>query len=310
MTVDQRCSVRVGSLGARLAVSEAEAETIYCLIVAGDDFPASVVQQVEGWGVTVYLQETAGSPSARGLLRYEGDVSGGSHVRVVRNAGHIRGAGLMAASGKTFQHTSPPLRPRLNELPGHLLRSPVIHTLASPTALTEQAGELEGLRGVSAPKPLIAWEPSPLHCDHKSRDTGFLGAFRRRPPRRRPVSQRRRAHEHVRPSTAPSGPFAQVRAGARRSPRERGWVKVVRCGRDGCLTVLRRGGPVAAGLMIEQVGPPRREVVDGRELWKGEGLDARLEKYKAKAGAWDTGLLDPSGFVYTYGWPERGRLFE
>lgn len=54
-------------------------------------------------------------------------------------------------------------------------------------------------------------------------------------------------------------------------------------------------GAVAASFVVEQVGPPRREVVDGRELWNGEAFDARLEEYKAKAGLWDAGGFWKSG---------------
>ncbi|KAH0436520.1 hypothetical protein CcaCcLH18_04326 [Colletotrichum camelliae] len=35
------------TLGARLAVPQEDAETVCCLVVAGDDFPASVVEQIE-----------------------------------------------------------------------------------------------------------------------------------------------------------------------------------------------------------------------------------------------------------------------
>lgn len=73
MTCYRACT---GTLGARLAVPREDAETVCCLVVAGDDFPASVVEQIEGWGVTVLVQTVEGRMSTRGLLAYEDDVFG------------------------------------------------------------------------------------------------------------------------------------------------------------------------------------------------------------------------------------------
>ncbi|TDZ54958.1 Protein MAK32 [Colletotrichum trifolii] len=51
-------------------------------------------------------------------------------------------------------------------------------------------------------------------------------------------------------------------------------------------------GAVAASFAVEQTGPPRREVVDGKELWNGEQFGRRLQEYRAKVAKWDTSLRD------------------
>lgn len=70
------CRACTGTLGARLAVPREDAETVCCLVVAGDDFPASVVEQIKAWGVAVLVQRVDGRKSTRGLLAYEDDVFG------------------------------------------------------------------------------------------------------------------------------------------------------------------------------------------------------------------------------------------
>ncbi|KAH0436519.1 PfkB family carbohydrate kinase [Colletotrichum camelliae] len=68
-------------------------------------------------------------------------------------------------------------------------------------------------------------------------------------------------------------------------------------------------GAVAASFVIEQMGPPRREVVDGRELWNGEEFAKRLEAYQAKARTWDTSAVSCQ-FRNNSAKAERKELFQ
>lgn len=67
---------------------------------------------------------------------------------------------------KTFGYLTPPLQPTPKDLPVEFLSSTAFHFLASPELLEQQVTELLRLRhehGITA-KPLLIWEPSPLHC--------------------------------------------------------------------------------------------------------------------------------------------------
>ncbi|KAL0942998.1 family carbohydrate kinase [Colletotrichum truncatum] len=321
------------TLGARLAVPQSESKTICCLIPAGDDFPSSAISQIQDWGVEVKLQKIAGSPSTRGLLCYKDDVFG----------------------DKTFRYTSPPLRPDLSKLPEALLRSSAIHTLASPEDLASQTDTLKTLRGMSTTtQPLIAWEPSPLHCKGAWKDhldvAGRVGVVS---PNDNEVTAMQ--------GTGLGTPYSRSRVEAAASMisgdwdtdemLERRWVTVVRCGEHGCLVIPRCADPlwlppyhdigsekvvdatgagnaflgafavafekmgdevlasaygaVAASFVIEQVGPPGREVVDGREVWNGEEFEARLSGYKDKLASWDTRVESRDLFKRNPEW--RGR---
>lgn len=233
--------------------------------------------------------------------------------------------------------------------PEDLLRASVIHALATPEDLGRHAETLASLRssggaggGAGEPRPLIAWEPSPINirdrekahtsavglCDVCSPNDHellrMMGATERGPG----VPYDRRAVEN----------YARRLAGDPGSPPEpagRRRVTVIRCGEEGCLVIPRRGsgpvwlppfhgagsarvvdatgagnaflgafavalartddevlaaayGAVAAGFVVEQVGPPARELVGGRELWNGEAFGDRLRQYGAVAGALTT----------------------
>ncbi|KAJ0147714.1 Protein MAK32 [Colletotrichum tanaceti] len=41
-------------------------------------------------------------------------------------------------------------------------------------------------------------------------------------------------------------------------------------------------GAVAASFVVEQIGPPRREVANGKELWNGDGFEERLRQYLSR----------------------------
>lgn len=306
--------------------------------MAGDDFPAPVVRQIEGWGVEVRVQRVEGASSTRGLLRYEDDVFGGSTTPLT-----VTRTWLTCRAAKTFRYASPPLRPDVKTLPDRLRRSGVLHTLASPEDVTQQA---LGLRSLHA-RPLMAWEPSPLHCAGASaehaRAAGHVDVVSPNDAEAlamyglsldRAGLYGRAAVERC--ALGLAGPVVTPESSGR------GRVVVIRCGAQGCLTVPRCGRPtwlpafhgpgsgkvvdatgagnaflgafsvafgrtgdellasacgaVAASFVVEQVGPPRREVVDEKELWNGQSFADRLEEYKAKAATWDVGL-EASGSV-------------
>ncbi|KAF3803152.1 hypothetical protein GCG54_00011821 [Colletotrichum gloeosporioides] len=329
------------TLGARLAVPREDAETVCCLVVAGDDFPASVVEQIEAWGVTARVQKVEGRLSTRGLLVYEDDVFG----------------------KKTFRYTTSPLRPSVEELPGYLRRASVIHTLAAPEDAKQQVAALfgDGYSQRLPDRPLFAWEPSPLHCDGAWKDHLDAGHF---------VDVLSPNDKEVVKMMTPQveeGPWDKglvERAAAlisgeesrQRDPeRQRRWTTVVRCGEYGCLTIPRASAPVwlppyhdigsdkvvdptgagnaflgafavaykktddavlasaygavAASFVIEQMGPPKREVVNERELWNGEEFGKRLEAYKTKAKTWDTSVVS-CHFRSNSAWAEGKELFQ
>ncbi|KAK1955824.1 PfkB family carbohydrate kinase [Colletotrichum sublineola] len=310
------------TLGARLAVPQNESAAVCCLVSAGSDFPFSVREQIEEWGVSVHLEEVPGARSTRGLLEYENDAFG----------------------RKTFRYTTPPLHPDVNRLPASLLGSSVVHVLAPPEDLERHVSALMTRRaGADGPRPLVAWEPSPIGISDREDD------HMRAVPWSDICSPN--DHELLRMMGVEEGPgipynralveaFA-VRLAARGGGVDDLWggapsasdtsnrgITVIRCGDRGCLTV-RRGarpvwrppfhdygspkvvdptgagnaflgaftvafaktrdealasawGAVAASFVIEQIGPPEREVVNGKEVWNGVGFEDRLKQYEAK----------------------------
>ncbi|KAK2012194.1 PfkB family carbohydrate kinase [Colletotrichum eremochloae] len=310
------------TLGARLAVPQNESAAVCCLVSAGSDFPFSVREQIEEWGVSVHLEEVPGTRSTRGLLEYENDAFG----------------------RKTFRYTTPPLHPDVNRLPASLLGSSVVHVLAPPEDLERHVSALMTRRaGADGPRPLVAWEPSPIGISDREDD-------HMRAVRWSDICSPN-DHELLRMMGVEEGPgipynralveaFA-VRLAARGGGVDDLWggapsasdtsnrgITVIRCGDQGCLTV-RRGarpvwrppfhdygspkvvdptgagnaflgafavafaktrdealasawGAVAASFVIEQIGPPAREVVNGKEVWNGVGFEDRLKQYEAK----------------------------
>ncbi|KAK1589865.1 PfkB family carbohydrate kinase [Colletotrichum navitas] len=312
-----------GTLGARLAVPQDESATVCCLITAGSDFPFSVREKIEEWGVSVHLEQVPGARSTRGLLEYENDAFG----------------------KKTFRYTTPPLHPTVDRLPASLLESSVVHVLATPEDLERHVSALMARRaGADSPHPLVAWEPSPIGIsdreDDHMRAVGWSDVcspndhelLRMMGVEEGPGIPYNRALVEVFAvrlargggggggEDLPGGPSAPDTSDRR--------ITVIRCGDQGCLTVRRGGSPVwrppfhdygspkvvdptgagnaflgafavafaktgddalasawgavAASFVIEQIGPPKKEVVNGKEVWNGERFEDRLEKYKAK----------------------------
>lgn len=58
------------SLGARMVAGPADSKRVGMLILAGDDFPSTVLKEFEKWDVNLHVQEVAGAKSTRGLLEY------------------------------------------------------------------------------------------------------------------------------------------------------------------------------------------------------------------------------------------------
>ncbi|KAK2062031.1 PfkB family carbohydrate kinase [Colletotrichum caudatum] len=300
------------TLGARLAVPQNESAAVCCLVTAGADFPSSVRRQIEEWGVSVHLEEMPGARSTRGLLEYENDAFG----------------------RKTFRYTAPPLHPDVDRLPVSLLGSSVVHVLATPEDLEQRVSALAARRaGADGPRPLVAWEPSPIGIsdreDDHMRAVGWSDICSPND------------HELLRMMGVGEGPgipynrALDLPGGLTSAPgTSGGGVTVIRCGDQGCLTVRRGAGPVwrppfhdygsprvvdptgagnaflgafavafartrdealasawgavAASFVIEQIGPPGRGVVDGKEVWNGEGFEDRLVQYEAKVATWST----------------------
>jgi hypothetical protein len=62
------------TLGLRLFTSTPS--QVGCLVLAGDDFPLSVRQEVYGWETTLVLNKAYNVLSSRGLLEYEDSTFG------------------------------------------------------------------------------------------------------------------------------------------------------------------------------------------------------------------------------------------
>ncbi|UQC85843.1 PfkB family carbohydrate kinase [Colletotrichum lupini] len=274
------------------------------------DFEPHLLQQIAGWGVTVHYDETPDRLSTRGLLEYENDAFG-------------------------------------TRLPEPLLRSSVIHTLATPEDLERHVETLTNLRGqMENPSSLIAWEPSPLNvhnrkaehlralhlsdiCSPNDHELLRMKGIDEIPgvPYNRTLIERHAIN-------LSGGIKASGHSALLEEVRNRPRVTVIRCGEQGCLTIPRGGNPiwlppfydhdsskvqdptgagnaflgafavafartddavlasaygsVAAGFVIEQIGPPRREVIDGRECWNGEAFEDRLRTYLDKVATWST----------------------
>lgn len=60
-----------GTFGARITTSAAQSKAVACIILAGDDFPASVLSQLLDWDIELEVRRLPGKKSTRGLLQYE-----------------------------------------------------------------------------------------------------------------------------------------------------------------------------------------------------------------------------------------------
>ncbi|TQN72203.1 hypothetical protein CSHISOI_03288 [Colletotrichum shisoi] len=306
------------TLGARLAVPQSESATICCLIVAGSDFPMSVRGQIEEWGVSVHLEERRRECSTRGLLEYENDAFGKKNFRyttppLLPNVNtlpdRLLGSSIIhvLATPEDLERHAAALRTRYASVDGSrpLIAwepSPigisnteddhmrVIHTsgICSPNdyELLRMMGVREGpgipynralveshaIRlsnddmlhgGSSAPERSSKGRITVIRCG----DQGCLAIRQRAEPIWLPPFHDYGSPRVVDPTGAGNaflGAFAAAFAKTRDE------------------VLASAYGAVAASFVIEQIGPPRREVANGKELWNGEGFEERLRQYIVK----------------------------
>ncbi|KAF2096536.1 pfkB family kinase [Rhizodiscina lignyota] len=133
------------TLGARIAAGSSGCRNIGCLVLAGNDFPQHVEEELRNWDMTIVIRKDPDKLSTRGLLQYEDDAFG----------------------PKTFKYLTQPLKPTPEYLKSTpLLRSHAFHMLAKPEEMLVQVPELFTLRldGGVQDHPLIIWEPFPASC--------------------------------------------------------------------------------------------------------------------------------------------------
>ncbi|EME77347.1 uncharacterized protein MYCFIDRAFT_42207 [Pseudocercospora fijiensis CIRAD86] len=63
-------SMPYSTVGACLAVDEADVHRICCFLLAGHDFPQEATKEIESWGVDLEIQNSEGRVSTRGKLQY------------------------------------------------------------------------------------------------------------------------------------------------------------------------------------------------------------------------------------------------
>ncbi|KAF3002566.1 hypothetical protein E8E13_007936 [Curvularia kusanoi] len=118
-----------------------------CLVLAGNDLPSSILEEIQRWHMDHLVVLTSPSqPSSRGLLIYSDSTFG----------------------PKTFEYTTPPLRATPDHLSGtSLLTARAFHFFGTPAEILTQVPRLLHLRQqahVHLPPPLIVWEPLPAAC--------------------------------------------------------------------------------------------------------------------------------------------------
>ncbi|KAI8630408.1 Ribokinase-like protein [Xylariaceae sp. FL1651] len=134
------------TFGARLFKAGHHALKVGCVVVAGYDFPMSVLTLLQSWEVALFVFRAADKPSTRGLLQYEDDAFG----------------------RKTFSYVTQPLQPLASQLETcNALHARSFHFLAPPEDLESQVSSLLHLRQEqgTTERPLIVWEPATLACD-------------------------------------------------------------------------------------------------------------------------------------------------
>ncbi|EFX03987.1 carbohydrate/purine kinase [Grosmannia clavigera kw1407] len=140
------------TFGARLVSGRDQAADVGCFILAGSDFPQSVLDRLEEWDIDLTVKVDPTRLSTRGLLEYHD----------------------AAFSRKTFHYTTTPLQPTPKDLPLPLLAASSFHLLAGPADLERQVGELLRLRSqsrdTSERRPLLVWEPLPIQVSAAARE--------------------------------------------------------------------------------------------------------------------------------------------
>ncbi|KAI8717142.1 PfkB domain-containing protein [Fusarium sp. LHS14.1] len=113
------------TLGARIIQSQLSSTSIGCIIIAGYDFPESVVETLRAWELALQVKRLPDKPSTRGLLQYKDESFG----------------------LKEFQYVAPPLQPWPSDLEtSTLLNARRFHFLAAPDNLVQHVTSLSSLR--------------------------------------------------------------------------------------------------------------------------------------------------------------------
>ncbi|KAE8349941.1 Ribokinase-like protein [Aspergillus coremiiformis] len=304
------------TLGARLFLPHQLSRSISWMIHVGNDFPQSIEERLESWGVALKIERESGKPSTRGLLEYKDTIFG----------------------PKEFKYTTPVLAIDNDSLKNtSLLESKVYHYLETPQNITTRLAGLLALRKQTGrlERPLIIWEPAPLSCkpenlracldatptvDVFSPNHLELAALFGESPSatadKRKIESLAlkflengvgpdgtgavvvRASEHgcliiarnISPVWLP--PFYQSEAGERQDkvvdPTGAGnaflgafavgYLKTANLVEAGCY------GSVGASFAIEQVGMPEKSNDERGELWNGVDVFSRLQEYQRTSG--------------------------
>lgn len=64
------------TLGARLLKSSPYSAAVGCIVLAGQDFPQTVLHMLRGWDMNLQVCKMPKSPTTRGLLVYEDEAFG------------------------------------------------------------------------------------------------------------------------------------------------------------------------------------------------------------------------------------------
>ncbi|UPL03541.1 hypothetical protein LCI18_014475 [Fusarium solani-melongenae] len=211
------------TLGARTIQSQFPSTLVGCIVLAGYDFPESVVQTLSTWELALQVKRLPDKPSTRGLLQYKDE-----------------NFGL-----EDFQYVAPPLQPWPSDLKtSMLLNAQSFHFLATPDNLVKHITSLSSLRKERGLQEnhLLVWEPAPLSCDKEYLESHlrvccFVDVFS-------PNHLELEALVHGKSRNA--SPFskkliqedAQVFLDVGIGREERGAI-VVRCGEHGCLTMTK-----------------------------------------------------------------------
>lgn len=240
----------LATLGARLIVSSTRSRSIGYVILAGNDFPDTVLDKVRAWDLSVHVKAKPKMPSTRGLLKYQDGNFGRKWSQVCRDLRIPIDLTRTCDAGKTFQYLTTPLQPCPPDLRRpELLQSRAFHFLATPQDLEEHMRSLLSLRTEGCPDakpPLMIWEPAPLACKKVNLEA-HLAACKHVDvvsPNHLELTALLEDDDAVRESVSATFSRAVIEQYAGRfleAMANKGLV-VIRCGEHGCLMFSRRSG--------------------------------------------------------------------
>lgn len=67
---DHSAYLSLATLGARMAIGAHDSKSVACIILAGDEFPAAVLEQFGTWDMSLVVRNVHNASSTRGLLKY------------------------------------------------------------------------------------------------------------------------------------------------------------------------------------------------------------------------------------------------